>query len=256
MCNLSAWLRAACLTSIALLAACNSDEVTFESSMTLSGRVVADQPMTKSDVVGTWSVFNFENSMLMGVALRSNGELKYRLTQTNDEGIATPAGFAKWGLISNVLIIKWPKQSGQDECVSIETTDNMLLRCTTIGGTDDGTVIEYGLTPVNLASELSGTTWKSGDVTLHFTSSSYTLTFENQIFTGSWGSKELRLTLNDFATCEFTGGWIEYRSVFFACRFQAEKVERLTWWGWGHAAQAYPEGDQATPPPPLIDYEQ
>lgn len=232
MCNLPAWLRAACLTTIALLAACNSDEVTFEPSMTLSGRVVADQPMTKSDVVGTWTAFNHNSHTDMGVSFSANGGLNYRLTQIDDKGVPVPAGVANWRVIDNILILKWPKQNSQDECVSSGADASFILHCTTIGGAEDGKTTDYGMSPINLASELPGTIWNSGNVTVQFTSSSrYNGYIEDEVWTGSWSTQGLRLTLKNYAICDFSGGSVDAHFLYFVCRLNGETDEVLIWWG-------------------------
>jgi hypothetical protein len=232
MCNLSAWLRAACLTFIALLAACNSDEVTFEPSMNLSGRVVADQPMTKSDVVGTWSVVDFENNMLMGITFSSSGELKYRLAQVDENGTPTPAAFARWRVIDNVLIIKWSDYAGKDECVSRAAEGSIILHCTTIGGVDDGNIAQYYFTPVHLASELPGTEWRINDDMLNvafISDDEFVAQTRTSAWVGSWSAKDLLLTLKEDMTCEFAGGLIEYGWAF-VCRPNGTQAEFFTWW--------------------------
>ncbi len=266
MCNLPAWLRAACLVSLTTLVACNSDEVDFgsEPSMTLSGRVTDDQPMTRAVVVGTWSAFSSEHGE-MGVSLSSSGELKYRLPATDDDGVPMPAGFAKWQVINNILIIKWLKQSGQDECVSRVSDAEMTLSCTTISGPDDGISVDYYLNSVSLATELPGTIWGSGNVTVHFTSNSrYILKIEDQEWARSWSSTGLRLTLNDFAVCDFAGGVIESGALLLVCRGLGDNDEYLTRWVRHYeesefaadegesSVPDFSESDQATPPPPLL----
>ena len=124
--------------------------------MTFSGRVAADQSMTRADVFGMWSAFSSEHGEMF-VSLSSSGELRYRLPAT-DDGVPMPAGFAKWQVINNILIIKWLKQSGLDECVSRVSDAEVTLSCTTIGGPEDGISVDYYLNSVNLASELPGTT--------------------------------------------------------------------------------------------------
>lgn len=235
MCNLPAWLRAACLLIVSLfITACgSSDEGSKESEITLSGRVVADQPMTTSDIVGTWSVVNYESFMLMGVTFHRNGELKYRLAQTDEEGTPIPAGFAKWRVINSVLIIKWSDYAGKDECIRTESDDTTILHCTRIGGAEDGDVAQYFFTSVDLASDLVGTQWSINDGVLNiaFTSSSrYSMQTSDKAWTGSWSARDLSLTLKEEMTCDFAGGWIEYRWVFFVCRPAGMQAEFFTWW--------------------------
>lgn len=232
MCNLPAWLRAACLLIVSLLTACSgSDEHTAEPTMTLSGRVTAEQPMSNSDVVGTWSAISYDLG-IMGVSLSSTNDLKYRLAQTDQNGTPLPAGLAKWRIINNVLIIKWPEQDGQDECVSLAGDTSLSLYCTTIGGAADGETVQFDLTKANLVTELPGTAWIRNQVVMEFPSSTkYTLYYQDREWTLSWSSQGLRMNLNEFATCDFAG-WTEGRtSMFLACRYQGLSGEYLTVWG-------------------------
>jgi len=234
MCNLPALLRVICLMSVVLLTACGSGgKDNTDLPLTLSGCVTAEQPMTTSDVIGTWSVLDYQNSMLMGVTFSNNGELKYRLAQVDEKGTPTPAGFAKWRVIDNVLIIKWSDYAGNDECVSKEADDIIILHCTTIGGVDDGDTAQYYFTPVHLASELPQTEWSISDgvLNLAFTSStSYSIQTSDKAWIGSWSARDLRLTLKEDMTCEFAGGWIDYGWVFFVCRPNGTQAEFFTWW--------------------------
>ncbi len=232
--NFRVWLRAVCLTCITALTACGSGESDSESYLTLSGRVTATTPLTQSDVLGVWSVTDNSDYTTMGAMLSRNGVLTYRLGLTDEAGVPAPAGVAKWRLVHNVLIIKWPEQFGQDECIRVND-DLLSLSCMTIGGAADGAVADYDLVPVDLAAELPGTDWYSynDDVGVSFsTNGRYdAFSFEGEA-SGRWRVQGLRLTLSDLAACDFAGGWTEPESIMLlACRFDGQPGEFMTaWW--------------------------